>query len=170
MTRTQEPPPSAKPSGAFLDTTAISVTPAGAFPTTKPAAINIRNIGGKPHYQAFIPGQKSLTYVDATTGRENPEADANYAREIAAGFLSSDKVKRTDYNSPPSTANTSASSESFPFTDTTSTMAKAHGSMSPRSPVPSPATRMMRSSSRRPYSPTSTSSDLSPIRMSGTGR
>ena len=97
MTRTQEPPPSAKPSGAFLDTTSISVTPAEAFPTTKPAAINIRNIGGNPHYQAFIPGRKSLTYVDATTGKENPEADANYAREIAAGFLASDKVKRTDY-------------------------------------------------------------------------
>jgi hypothetical protein len=97
MTRTQEPPPSAKPSGAFLDTAAISVTPAEAFPTTKPAAINIRNIGGKPHYQAFIPGRKSLTYVDATTGKENPEADANYAREIAAGFLASDKIKRTDY-------------------------------------------------------------------------
>jgi hypothetical protein len=97
MTRTQEPPPSAKPSGAMLDTAAISVTPAEAFPATQPAAINIRNIGGKPHYQAFIPGQRSLTYIDATTGKENPEADANYAREIAAGFLGSDKVRRTDY-------------------------------------------------------------------------
>ena len=55
MTRTQAPPPAAKPSGDLLDTAAIAITPSQAFPANPPAAINIRNIGGKPHYQAFIP-------------------------------------------------------------------------------------------------------------------
>ena len=97
MTRTQAPPPAAKPSGDLLDTAAIAITPSQAFPANPPAAINIRNIGGKPHYQAFIPGQRSLTYINATTGKETPEADTSYAREIAANFLGSDKVKHTDY-------------------------------------------------------------------------
>jgi hypothetical protein len=97
MTRTQAPPPAAKPSGAFLDTASISFTPAAAFPDKPPAAINIRNISGKPHYQAFIPGQKSLTYIDATTGKQNPQADAAYAHEIAANFLNNQEVKQTDF-------------------------------------------------------------------------
>ncbi len=97
MTRTQAAPPAAKPSGAILDTAAITVTPAEAFPGTSPAAINIRNISGKPHYQAFIPGQQGFTYIDATTGKENPVADATYAKEIASTFLASDEVKQTDF-------------------------------------------------------------------------
>lgn len=97
MTRTQAPPPAAKPSGAMLDTAAITITPAQAFPKTSPAAINIRNIAGKPHYQAFIPGRQGFTYIDATTGTENTEADGTYAREIATGFLASDKVKQTAF-------------------------------------------------------------------------
>lgn len=98
MTRTQAPPPAAKPSGAMLDTSAITVTPAEAFQDTPPpAAINIRHIGGHPHYQAFIPGQQTFTYINASTGEENPKADATYAREIAAAFLASDEVKQTDF-------------------------------------------------------------------------
>ncbi len=97
MTRTQAPPPAAKPSGALLDTAAIRVTPAEAFPGKPPAAINIRNIAGRPHYQAFVPGQLGFTYIDATTGQENKEADAIYAREIASGFLASAGVEQTDY-------------------------------------------------------------------------
>lgn len=97
MTRTQAPPPAAKPSGALLDTSAIAVTPSQAFSDNPPAAINIRNISGKPHYQAFIPGQPAFTYIDATTGKVNPEADATYAREIASKFLGSDTVKQTDF-------------------------------------------------------------------------
>ncbi len=97
MTRTQAPPPSAKPSGALLDTAAITVTPAQAFPEEPPAAINIRNIAGKPHYQAFIPGQQGFTYVDATTGEKDPTADETFAKEIASNFLGSDKVEKTDF-------------------------------------------------------------------------
>lgn len=97
MTRTQAAPPATKPSGAPLDTASITVTPSQAFPGSPPAAINIRNVAGKPHYQAFIPGQQGFTYIDATTGQENKEADAQYASEIAGAFLGSAKVKRTDY-------------------------------------------------------------------------
>ncbi len=97
MTRTQAAPPAAKPSGAMLDTASIKVTPAEAFPDTRPAAINIRNIAGQPHYQAFIPGQQGFTYINATTGEESKEADATYAKEIASGFLASDEVKQTDF-------------------------------------------------------------------------
>ncbi len=97
MTRTQAPPPAAKPSGANLDTAAITITPAQAFPENPPAAINIRNIAGKPHYQAFVPGNRGFTYIDATTGEENKEADETYAKEIATSFLGSDKVRKTDF-------------------------------------------------------------------------
>ena len=97
ITRTQAPPPAAKPSGAMLDTAAITVTPAQAFPETPPAAINIRNIAGKPHYQAFVPGSQGFIYIDATTGEENKEADETYAKEIATNFLGSDQVEKTDF-------------------------------------------------------------------------
>lgn len=97
MTRTQAPPPAAKPSGSVLDIASIAVTPSQAFPDVPPAAINIRTIAGKPHYQAFIPGKQGLVYIDATTGLENKEADETYAREIASDFLGSREVKRTDY-------------------------------------------------------------------------
>ncbi|MFD2257991.1 hypothetical protein ACFSSA_15025 [Luteolibacter algae] len=97
MSRTQSAPPAAKPSGALLDTSAITVTPADAFPDAPPAAINIRNIAGKPHYQAFIPGQREFTYIDATNGRKNPDADATYAREIASTFLGTDEIEQTDF-------------------------------------------------------------------------
>jgi uncharacterized iron-regulated membrane protein len=97
MTRTQSPPPAAKPSGAMLDTAAIKVTPAEAFPDAAPAAINIRNIAGQPHYQAFIPGKQGFAYINAATGQENPDADTTYAREIASNFLASNEVKQTDF-------------------------------------------------------------------------
>lgn len=97
MTRTQAPPPAVKPSGVHLDTSAISVTPAQAFHGTQPIAINIRNIAGKPHYQAFISGQRGFTYIDASTGLENKDADATFAKEIASNFLGSNAVKQTDF-------------------------------------------------------------------------
>jgi hypothetical protein len=97
MTRTQSAPPQARPSGAPIDISLIKITPASAFPKTHPAAINIRNVAGQPHYQAFIPGQQEFTYINATTGLENPDGDAIYAKEIAANFLSNDEVKQTDF-------------------------------------------------------------------------
>lgn len=97
MTRTQSPPPQARPSGSIIDTSMIKITPAAAFPKAAPAAINIRNISGQPHYQAFIPGQKALTYINASTGLENSNGDTLYAKEIAANFLSSNELRQTDF-------------------------------------------------------------------------
>ena len=97
MTRTQAPPPTARPSGASLDLSLIRTTPAEAFPEVNPSAINIRNISGQPHYQAFIPGQQGFTYINAVTGKKNPDADAVYAKEIASGFLASGDVRQTDF-------------------------------------------------------------------------
>ncbi|WP_411826129.1 hypothetical protein [Luteolibacter sp. AS25] len=97
MSRTQAAPPSAKPSEAGLNTAAITISPAQAFPDTQPTAINIRNIAGTPHYQAFLPDQTGFTYIDATTGTENKTADTTYAREIASKFLASDEVEQTDF-------------------------------------------------------------------------
>lgn len=97
MTRTQPPPPQARPSGAPIDPSLIRVTPATAFPETHPTAINIRNLSGQPHYQAMIPGRQGFTYINASTGLENPGGDATHAREIAANFLSRDDVRQTDF-------------------------------------------------------------------------
>jgi hypothetical protein len=95
MTRTQSPPPAARPTSIPLDLTAIKVTPADAFPDQPPAALNIRSIAGKPYYQAFT--AHGLTYVDASNGEKNLDADALYAKEIASTFLGSDQVKKTDF-------------------------------------------------------------------------
>jgi len=97
MTRTQPPPPQARPSGPPIDPSLIKITPATAFPETHPIAINIRNISGQPHYQAMIPGRQGFTYINATTGSENPGGDATYAKEIAANFLSRDDFRQTDF-------------------------------------------------------------------------
>lgn len=97
MTRTQSPPPAARPTGESMDTMSIAVTPAAAFRETPPASINIRNVAGQPHYQAFLPGHKQLTYINAVTGLESPDADATYAKEIAANYLNSARLRQTDY-------------------------------------------------------------------------
>ena len=97
MSRTQAPPPSARPSGVALDISSIKFTPAEAFPDISPTAINIRNIGGTPHYQAMMPGENAFTYIDATTGLGNPDADITYAREIASSFLGRTDIEPTKY-------------------------------------------------------------------------
>jgi hypothetical protein len=95
MTRTQSPPPEARPTSAPLDLAAIKVAPAEAFPNQPPIAVNIRNISGKPHYQAFTEG--GLIYVDATNGQINPDADTILAKEIASAHLGTDRIFARDY-------------------------------------------------------------------------
>jgi hypothetical protein len=95
MTRTQAPPPATRPTSAPLDLAAIKVTPAEAFPDQPPIAVNIRNIAGKPYYQAFT--GRGFTYIDATNGQVNPDADAIFAKEIASGFLGSNDISKSDY-------------------------------------------------------------------------
>lgn len=57
--------------------------------------MNIRNIAGKPYYQAFT--GRGFTYIDATNGQLNPDADAIFAKEIASSFLGSNEITNSDY-------------------------------------------------------------------------
>ncbi|BCU79321.1 hypothetical protein [Luteolibacter sp. LG18] len=100
MTRTQAPPPSARPSGGGLDAGAVRISIAEAvakLPSErKPVAVNVRMIGGEPWYQVFT-GPGVPAYVSAVDGHVDPAQDERYAGEIAAGFLGGKDVKKTDY-------------------------------------------------------------------------
>lgn len=102
MTRTQAPPPQAKPSGGGMDVNAIKITVAeavsklgGATPVVQ--AVNFRGIGGQPWYQIYIQGARSPQYVSAIDGRNDPAQDEAYAAEIAKNFLAGAEVRKTDF-------------------------------------------------------------------------
>jgi hypothetical protein len=100
MTRTQSPPPPARPSGGGLDPTAIRVSaaeamakvPADAGPVQ---AVNLRGIGGEPWYQIYA-GQGAPLYVSAADGRADDAQDERYAAQIASAFLGGGTVRKTD--------------------------------------------------------------------------
>jgi len=102
MTRTQAPPPPARPSGGGLDPAAIRVSVAEAI-AKLPAgsggvqAVNVRGISGEPWYQIYIGAGGVPTYVSAADGRVEPAQDERYASEIASAFLGGAKVAKTDY-------------------------------------------------------------------------
>ena len=98
MTRTQSPPPQARPGGT-LNTAAIRVGPAEALaklPGVAAQAINIREIGGEPWYQIYSP-KAAPAYVSAVDGRVDPAQDERYASEIASTFLGGVAVKKTAF-------------------------------------------------------------------------
>ena len=101
MTRTQAPPPPARPSGAGLEVQAIRITPAEAVRNLPeghtPMALNLRMIGGAPWYQIFTNPGPEATYVSAVDGRLDPSQDELYAREIASSFLGGREVRKTDF-------------------------------------------------------------------------
>ena len=101
MTRTQAPPPQAKPSGGGMDVNAIKITVAEAVAKLggKPEvqAVNLRGIGGQPWYQIYIKDAKGPQYVSAIDGRVDPAQDEAYAAEIAKNFLAGAEVKKTDF-------------------------------------------------------------------------
>jgi hypothetical protein len=102
MTRTQAPPPSARPTGAGLDLAKIKVSAAEAAAKLPAAAqgviaINVRNIGGQPWYQVYLKDEKAAQYVSAVDGRIDAAQDELYASEIAAAFLGGAKVRKTDF-------------------------------------------------------------------------
>lgn len=100
MTRSQAPPPAARPSNQFLDPSAIRLSageavarvPGGAAAT----AINLRVIAGQPHYQIF-PSTGAPSYVSAVTGACDPSMDEAYGKEIASDFLGGQAVRKTGY-------------------------------------------------------------------------
>lgn len=101
MTRTQAPPPSARPSGGGLDAAAIRVSAADAMAKVPASsgpvqAVNLRGIGGEPWYQIYA-GHGPATYVSAIDGRVDPTQDERYAAEIATAFLGGASVRKTDF-------------------------------------------------------------------------
>ncbi len=114
MTRTQAPPPQAKPSGGGMDVNAIKLSVAEAVAKLgaggdppEVLAVNLRGIGGQPWYQIYTKApetQKYFTttsggprYVSAVDGRVDPAMDEAYAAEIAQKFLAGAEVKKTDF-------------------------------------------------------------------------
>lgn len=100
MSRTQPPPPQAKPGAARLDTAAIGISAAEAvarLPEGETAgAINLRTIAGQPCWQIFT-GKGAIYYVNAVTGVSDPMLDEVYAGEIAASFLGGAAVRKTAF-------------------------------------------------------------------------
>ncbi len=102
MTRTQAPPPPAKPSGGGMDVNAIKITVAEAvakLPEASPEvqAVNLRGIGGQPWYQIYTKTSRAPQYVSAVDGKVDPSRDEAYAAEIARGFLAGAEVSKTDF-------------------------------------------------------------------------
>lgn len=102
MTRTQTPPPQAKPSGGGMDVHAIKLSVAEAVAKLGEAnvsvqAVNLRGIGGQPWYQIYTETSRVPQYVSAIDGRVDPAMDEAYAAEIARQFLAGAAVKKTDF-------------------------------------------------------------------------
>ena len=101
MTRTQAPPPQAKPSGGGMDVSAIKISVAEAVAklgdNAEAQAVNLRGIGGQPWYQIYVKDAKGPQYVSAIDGRVDPAQDELYAAEIAKNFLAGAEVKKTDF-------------------------------------------------------------------------
>lgn len=102
MTRTQSPPPQARPSGGGMDVSAIKITVADAvakLPETQPEvqAVNLRGIGGQPWYQIYTKATRGPQYVSAVDGHVDAAMDEAYAAEIARNFLAGAAVKKTDF-------------------------------------------------------------------------
>jgi len=102
MTRTQAPPPSARPSGEGLNVSQIQIGVAeatGKLPDSAQgvSAVNVRSISGQPWYQVYLNGARAAEYVSAVDGRVDPAQDEAYASEIASAFLGGAQAKKTDF-------------------------------------------------------------------------
>jgi hypothetical protein len=101
MSRTQSPPPEARPAGLIKpDDVKVSIPQAVSKlpdPSVKLQAVSIRSIGDEPWYQLFVEGTKDIAYVSALDGRYDPNQDEVYASEIASRYLGGAHVRKTDY-------------------------------------------------------------------------
>jgi hypothetical protein len=102
MTRTQAPPPSARPSGHGLDVSQIKLSVSDAAKKLPDAAqgiaaVNVRSIGGQPWYQIYTKTNRAAQYVSALDGRVDPAQDEAYAAEIATTFLGGATVRKTEF-------------------------------------------------------------------------
>lgn len=100
MSRTQAPPPPARPSGGGLDPAAIVLPIADAIAKLPPGnvqAVNVRGIGDKPWYQIYTAESAKPSYVSAIDGTVDPAQDEAYAAQIASAYLGGAAVHKTDY-------------------------------------------------------------------------
>jgi hypothetical protein len=101
MTRTQEPPPPARPSGGGLQADAITCSVAEALSklavdTGTVTAVNVRGISGEPWYQVYT-GKGAPLYLSAKDGHQDASRDEFYAKEIASAFLGGAEVRKADF-------------------------------------------------------------------------
>jgi uncharacterized iron-regulated membrane protein len=104
MTRTQAPPPPARPAGTALDPAAVTVPLSAAIARLADPdrnapllAANLRVIGNASWWQLFVTGAPRPHYVNAANGQADDGADERFAAEIASGFLGGKAVRKTDY-------------------------------------------------------------------------
>ena len=93
MTRTQAPPPAARPAGESFNLSAINISLKEAaeklFSNHAPIhGISFRVFNGDPWYQFLLEGDQLPFYVNARTGDVDMYSDEKYAREIAEKYLS----------------------------------------------------------------------------------
>ncbi len=101
MSRTQSPPPKARPS-VKIDPALIKVSIPEAYAKLPEKmdgfdAVSVRSISGSPWYQFLIHGKERPYYVNAVTGASDEGADERYAGEIASGYLAGAPVRKTDF-------------------------------------------------------------------------
>jgi len=101
MSRTQSPPPTARPSGK-IDPAQIKVSIAEAYAKLPSQgetfdAVSVRSISGSPWYQFLIRDKEKPYYVNAVTGETDKKADEIYASEIASNYLAGTEVRKTDF-------------------------------------------------------------------------
>lgn len=92
MSRTQAPPPSARPASNPIEPSKITVSipeAVAVLPGQSKAVthVNLRNISGEPWYQIYRAGSPMPDYVSAQTGQADAAQDERYAEEIASAFL-----------------------------------------------------------------------------------
>ena len=101
MTRTQQPPPPALPSGGGLQPESITCSVSEALSKLGAdrgavKAVNVRGINGAPWYQIYT-SKGAPIYLSAKDGREDASQDELYAKEIASAFLGGAELRKTDF-------------------------------------------------------------------------
>ena len=94
MAHRQSPPPPARPAGV-VDLTTVTFSP--AMLPGPAAGVSLRSIGGVTWWQVTPAPSGTVRWFDASTGVEDPTADARYAAEIAGRSLAVEAVRQISY-------------------------------------------------------------------------
>jgi hypothetical protein len=100
MSRTQAPPPKAGPT-RVLHPAHVTVAPSAVPDAIGIADANIVSLGLRPLgertcYQVIVQGLATPIYVDGNTGTVVPDADAEYAKQIAMDALGGEPVVQSE--------------------------------------------------------------------------